>query len=55
MENTLGRVTGQGTKTDEFSEKFQEGGGTFSIQKVMLQLLDLYTGLYTVIFGKIAM
>ena len=29
------------TKTDEFSEKFQRGGGgSFSIQKFMLQILD---------------
>ena len=27
-----------GTKSDEFSEKFQ-GGGAFSIQKFMLQIL----------------
>ena len=29
------------SKTDEFSEKFQKGGGSFSIQKFMLQNLDL--------------
>ena len=33
--------TGQGTKTDEFSENFQKGGGSFSIKKIMLQMLDL--------------
>ena len=35
-------------KTDEFSEKFQTGGGegTFSIQKkIILQILDPYTNL----------
>ena len=33
--------TGAHTKTDEFSEKFQKGGGgPFSIQKFMLQILD---------------
>ena len=32
---------GQPTKTDEFSEKFQKGGGSFSIQKFILQNLDL--------------
>ena len=29
------------SKTDEFSEKFQKGGGSFSIQKFILQNLDL--------------
>ena len=29
------------SKTDEFSEKFQKGGGSFSIQKFILQILDL--------------
>ena len=29
------------SKTDEFSEKFQKGGGSFPIQKFMLQILDL--------------
>ena len=34
--------TDDGTKTDEFSEKFQKGGGeSFSIQKFMLQILGL--------------
>ena len=35
--------TGGVSKTDEFSEKFQRGGGggSFSIQKFMLQILDL--------------
>ena len=28
-----------GTKLDEFSEKFQRGGGSYSIQKFMLQVL----------------
>ena len=36
--NNLG--TGRATKSDEFSEKFQKGGGwSFSIQKFMLQIL----------------
>ena len=35
-----------GTKSDEFSEKFQRrgGGGSFSIQKFILQILNLYKG-----------
>ena len=33
--------TAQDTKTDEFSENFQKGGGAFSIKKIMLQMLDL--------------
>ena len=36
--NNLG--TGDGTKTDEFSEKLQRGGVSFSIQKFILQILD---------------
>ena len=33
---------GGATKSDEFSEKFQRGeGGSFSIQKLILQILDL--------------
>ena len=31
-----------GTKSDEFSEKFQRGGGSFSIQKFMLQILGTF-------------
>ena len=39
--------TGDGTKMDEFSEHFQRGGGgSFSIQKFLLQILDLKTGLF---------
>ena len=46
--------TDGGTKSDEFSEKFQRrGGGSFSIQKFMLQILDLYIGFLDV-FQKIA-
>ena len=41
----LGSGTDGGTKLDEFSEKFQGGGLSFSIQKFILQILDLYTGL----------
>ena len=34
-------------KTDEFSEKFRRGGGgSFPIQKFMLQNLDFWTGLF---------
>ena len=29
------------SKTDEFLEKFQKGGGSFPIQKFILQILDL--------------
>ena len=29
------------SKTDDFLEKFQKGGGSFPIQKFMLQILDL--------------
>ena len=32
------------TKSNEFSETFQRGG-SFSIQKFILQILDLYKGL----------
>ena len=46
--------TGGGTKTSEFSEKFQRGGGSFSIPKIILHILDLYTGLKKGILGKIA-
>ena len=35
-----------GTKLDEFSEKFQRGGGSYSIQKFMLQILGTLTGLF---------
>ena len=35
-------LTGQGTKPDDFLENFQrEGGGAFSIQKFLLQILEL--------------
>ena len=33
--------TGDGTKTDEFSEQFQRGGGSLSIQKNLLKILGL--------------
>ena len=33
--------TSHGTKTDEFLEKCQRGGGSFSIQKFKLQILEL--------------
>ena len=32
--------TNGNTKTDVFSEKFQKGGGSFPIQKFILQILD---------------
>ena len=48
--------TGRATKTDEFSENFQrgrrKGGGSFSIQKFILQILDLYIGLFSDVFRK---
>ena len=31
---------------DEFSEKFQRGGGSFPIQKFLLQILDFWTGFF---------
>ena len=40
--------TGQATKSDEFSE-----GGSFSIQKFILQILDLYKGFFSGLFPKI--
>ena len=33
--------TGKVNRSDEFSEKFRKGGGSFSIQKFILQNLDL--------------
>ena len=40
--------TDDATKAEEFSEKFQKGeGGSFSIQKIMLQILDLKTGRFS--------
>ena len=43
--------TGDATKTDEFLEKFQRRG-SFSIQKFMLQILDLYIGYFSDVFRK---
>ena len=40
----LGKPTS--SKTDEFSEKFQRGGGSFPIQKFLLQILDFWTGFF---------
>ena len=37
--NFLRLEKGGYTKSDEFSERFQRGGGAFSIQKFMLQIL----------------
>ena len=31
----------EGKEHDEFLEKFRKGGGSFSIQKFILQILDL--------------
>ena len=39
MNLNLGKPTP--SKTDEFSEKFQRGGGSFSIQKFMLQIFAI--------------
>ena len=35
--------TGDGTKMYEFSEKFQGGGGSFLVKKIILLILDLWT------------
>ena len=48
-DDASGLGTGHATKSDEFSEKFQRGAGSFSIQKIILQILDLYNGL---LFGR---
>ena len=42
------------TKSDEFSEKFQRcgAGGSFSIQKFILQILNLSKGLFLDVFRK---
>ena len=39
-------------KTDEFSEKFQRGGGSFSIQKFMLQIFAILDDTSVMNFGK---
>ena len=44
LPNKLQLGKDSGTKSDEFSEKFQRKGGSFSIQNFMLQILDLKTG-----------
>ena len=44
--------TGHATKTDEFSEKVQRGGGIFSIQKIILQVLDLNKWFFSRRFPK---
>ena len=49
IRNFLGK--GGATKSDEFSEKLQ-GGGSFSIQKFILQILDLYKGPFLNVFRK---
>ena len=39
--------SGEGTKRDEFSEKFRrEGGGVIFSKKFMLQILDPLTGVF---------
>ena len=48
---TLGK--GGATKSDEFLEKFQRwGGGSFSIQEFISQILDLYKGPFVNVFRK---
>ena len=39
----LGKV--EATKSDEVPKR--EGGGSFSIQKIILQILDFYKGLFS--------
>ena len=44
---------GRATKSDEFSERCQSWGvGYFSIQKFILQISDLYLGLFFGCFAK---
>ena len=43
-------LTGQGTKPDDFLENFQRGGGHFPFKKIILLILDLYTGLFWTFF-----
>ena len=40
------------SKTDEFSENFHREGGSFSIQKFVLQILDLHICFFSDIFWK---
>ena len=40
------------SKTDEFSEKFQRGGGSFSIQKFILQIFAIIDDTSVMNFGK---
>ena len=42
---------GPATKLDEFLEKFQRGAGSFSIQKFLFQILDVYKGFFPDIFN----
>ena len=44
--------TGGATKTDKFWEKFQRAGGSFSIQKFISQILDLYKGIFSDVLQK---
>ena len=39
--------TGHATKSNEFSEKFQRVGESFSIKKIILQILDPYKWLFS--------
>ena len=45
IQSDLGK--GPTNKSDEFSEKCERGEASFSNQKFMLQILDLYTGFST--------
>ena len=47
-----GLGTGGPTKADEFSEKFQGGGGSFSIQKFILQIFAIIDNTSVMNFGK---
>ena len=46
MQHVCELGTGDSTKTDEFSENSKGGGGSFSIQKFILQILDLSTEVF---------
>ena len=40
------------SKTDAFSEKFRKGGGSFSIQKFILQIFVIINGISVMNSGK---
>ena len=50
MNLNLGKPTP--SKTDDFSEKFQRGGVSFSIQKFMLQIFTIIDDTSVMNFGK---